>query len=58
MVQTYMNMFGTNPKLHKSFKSPLEQGYNPDLDTSELLYNEYAHKYKSRTFSLPWYITY
>ena len=33
MVQTYMNIFGTKPKLHKYFRSPLEQGNNPELDT-------------------------
>ena len=39
MVQIYMTMFGTNPKLHKPFRDPLEQGDHPELDTSELLYN-------------------
>ena len=39
-VQTYMNIFSTNPNLQKSVRTPLEQGNNPELDTSELLDNE------------------
>ena len=39
MVQTYMTMFGKNPKVHKSFRAPLEQVYHPYLDTLELLDN-------------------
>ena len=33
MVQTYMTIFGINPKLHKYLRAPLEQGDNPELDS-------------------------
>ena len=33
IVQNYMHMFGTNTKLYKSVRSPLEQGYHIDIDT-------------------------
>ena len=39
MVQNYMTMFGTNTKLNKSGRAPLEQGHHPDIETSELLDN-------------------
>ena len=44
MVQIYMTMFGTNPKLHKSVRAPLEQGDTTDLDTPELFDNAYTQK--------------
>ena len=46
MVQTYMTMFGTNAKLHKSFRDPLEQDDHPEIDTPELLNNEDTQKYQ------------
>ena len=33
MVQTYMTIFGINPKLHQYLRAPLEQGDNPELDS-------------------------
>ena len=56
MVQNYMTMFGTNPKLHKSVRAPLEKGYNTDFDILELLDNEDTHKYQSLTGYLQWTI--
>ena len=50
-------MFGTNTKLNKYVREPLEQGDNPELDTSEMLDNEYSQKYQSLIFSLEWYIS-
>ena len=37
LFHTYMVMFGTKTKLHKSIISPLEQGDHPELDTLQLL---------------------
>ena len=45
MSQTSMNMFGSNTKLNKPVRPPLEQGGRSELDTSELLDNEYTQKY-------------
>ena len=45
MVQTYMNMFVTKSKLHKSVRSPVEKYGNPELDTSNILDYKDTHKY-------------
>ena len=34
IVQTYMTMFGTKPKIHKYAVDKKEKGYNPYLDIS------------------------
>ena len=47
-----MTIFGTNTKIHKYVRDPLEQGDHPDLDKSELLDNEDTQKYPSLIFSL------
>ena len=52
-----MTMFGTNPKLHKSTNSPLEQGDHTEIYTSELLDNEDNKKNKSLIGSLQWDIS-
>jgi hypothetical protein len=43
MEETYVKLFGTKPpqKVH----SPLEANNNPELDTSELLDDEWTRKY-------------
>ena len=57
MFQTYMTIFGTKTKLHKSVRSPLEQCYHLELDTSEILDSEDTHKYQSLIGSLQWDIS-
>ena len=56
MVQTYMNMFGKEQKMNNFVIDLLEQGYNKEIDTSDLLDNENAHKYQSLIGSLQWAI--
>ena len=51
-------MFCTNPKLYKSIKYSLKKGDNPELDTSELLDNEYTQKYQSLIVYLHWDISF
>ena len=51
-----MTIFGTKPKIHKSVRSPLEQGGHTYLDTSEPLDNEYNQKYQHLIGSLQWNI--
>ena len=50
-------MFGTNPKLHKSTNSPLEQGDHTEIYTSELLDNEDNRKNNPLIGSLQWDIS-
>ena len=57
IVQNYIAMFDKNSKLHKSSRYPLEQGDNPELDTSELLDNKDTQKCQSLVGSLQWIIT-
>ena len=54
MVHTYMNMFGTNPKLQNSVRDTLQKGDHPDIDTSALLDNYYTQKYQSLIGYLQW----
>ena len=52
-----MTMFGRNPNLHNSVRSPLQQGDCPELDISELLDSEDTQKYQSLIGSLKWDIS-
>ena len=54
MVQTYMHMFVTNPKLQKYVIPPLEQGDHPELDKSDRFDNEDTQIYQSLIGSLNW----
>ena len=52
-----MNIFGTNTKLHKSVRSPLEIFDHPEIYKSELLDNEYINKYQLLIGSFEWDIS-
>ena len=55
MEDTYFRLFGTKPsqKVH----SPLEANDNPELDTSELLNDEWTRKYQSLIGSAQWVVS-
>jgi hypothetical protein len=55
MEETYFRLFGTKPpqKVH----SPLEANDNPELDTSELLDDEWTRKYQSLIGSAQWIVS-
>jgi len=50
LVNSYVNMFCVKPK--QSVNSPLEKGYHPELDTSEILCINYVKRYQSLIGSL------
>ena len=54
MVHTYMTMFGSNPKINKASRAPLEHGDNPEIETSELSDNDNTQKYQSCIGYLQW----
>ena len=54
MVDSYKNMFGSAPK---QYKSPLEEGDHPELDTSEELDLDGIKKYQSLIGSLQWAVS-
>ena len=55
MMDNYIRMFGSAPKT--LYRSPLERGDHPELDTSDELDEEDTKKYQSLIGALQWVVT-
>jgi hypothetical protein len=54
LIKNYAKLFGMTPN---EYASPLEKGYHPELDTSELCTTEQIAQYQSMIGSLQWIVT-
>jgi hypothetical protein len=55
LVKNYEKLVGMKPST--SVTSPLEKGFNPELDTSELCTTEQITQYQSMIGTLQWIVT-
>ena len=55
MMDNYIRMFGSAPKT--LYRSPLERGDHPELDTLDELDEEDTKKYQSLIGALQWVVT-
>ena len=55
MVDAYVRMFGSNPKT--TYRSPLEKGDHPEMDTTALLDQDGITMYQSMVGSMQWAVS-